>query len=528
MDKKQSLILKKYLDLAFRRKIILCILLLISLPVGLGVYLVIPKVYESSTMLSFQQQKISTGKMTREAMTKLHDTVSTLAQIITSRTNLETVIKRFDLYPQQREEMPLEDVIEGMRRHIEIEPSSKGDTFRIAFRGSDPQKVAKVANALAAKFIEENLKYREERASETSSYTSNELARAKVMMDEKEATMRDYKLKYYNEMPEQRESNVARLIALQTQLQAKQENILELERTRVMIQEQIAIRKKILSAEEEASRRQLQGDAADQVDDKVETAEEYLQRLQNNLDNLLVKYTENHPEVRRIKKLIKKAELDAANQKSAGSGITSNSKQMARVDKDILQFQTQVRNIKIAIDSITRERKELSTRLEQYDVWVSAAPVREAEWSALTREYGELKRHYDYLVAQDLKAKSLLNLERKQKGSQFKVEDPARLPVKPVKPDFFKIMVVALMVFMGGGAGLILLLDFFDSSFRDPDEIEMALGIEVVSTVAFINTEKEKKRNLIKSGIILLILLLCFIAVGLLFYNAWRKGLIVV
>ena len=97
------------------------------------------------------------------------------------------------------------------RNKIEIIPSRQGDVFTVSYSGGDPEKVVRATNAIAAKFIEENLKYRQERATDTSSYTNQELQMAKKVMDEQDKAMRDYKLKNYNEMPEHREANMSRL-----------------------------------------------------------------------------------------------------------------------------------------------------------------------------------------------------------------------------------------------------------------------------------------------------------------------------
>ena len=105
----------------------------------------------------------------------------------------------------------------------------------------------KVTNTLASLFIEENLKYREERATETSKYTESELAMSKKVLDEKELLMRDYKLKYFNEMPEQRQGNLAQLQALIQQNQGIQNSIQELERTKVMAQEQAGMQQRLAS-----------------------------------------------------------------------------------------------------------------------------------------------------------------------------------------------------------------------------------------------------------------------------------------
>lgn len=530
MDQQQNQQLKKYLDLFLRWKAFICASILLSLPIGLAAYLQTPKIYQATSLLSYQQQKVSPNKMSPDMEAAIRDVVSTLTQIVTSRTNLENTITTFDLYAVERQHLPMEDVVDLMGKQIVIEPSKQGDIFQIKYSGSDPEKVVRVTNGLAAKFIEENLKYREERASETSSYTSDELEMAKTVMDRKEATMRDYKLKYYNELPEQRLSNVSRLIALQEQYQGKQESIQEQERTMVMIQDQIANRRKLMTSEAEVPVDDKEGTPAPEAQANLSSADKLLQ-LRALLQNLRIKYTENHPDVKRAKKLIAKLESDLSLGKGVGGaepqpGQTGELKHPTS-DPVILQLETQLKNITLNIQNIIEEKEQLKKAISQYEQWVSAAPVREAEWSALTREYGELKRHYDFLVSSDLQAKSMLNLEKRQKGSQFKIVDPARFPEKPIKPDFLKIVGMALLFGLGLGFGGPLARGFLDYSFRDVSELEAYLGVPVACSVPFVETAREKVWRRRKFQIGLFCLLVASLMVVALYAYFWRRGLIV-
>ncbi len=303
MDIKQRQLVNKYLDLFFRRKVLIISLLLLSLPIGLGIYLRTPKIYQSSSLLSYQNQ-ISSNKLAPDLDGRTRDIVNTLSQIVSSRTNLEQIINNFDLFPEERKILPIEDVIAIFRQNIKIKPSRQGDVFIVSYSGSDPEKVVRVTNALAAKFIEENLKYRQERATDTSSYTNQELQMAKEVMDKQDAAMRDYKLKNYNEMPEHREANMSRLTSLQGQYQSKQESIQDLERTLVLIQDQLNNRRLL-----------LQGTVSDSGE------MDSFQRLANlraTLDSLLLKYTEKHPEIIRIQKLIDKMEAEHSELEATG------------------------------------------------------------------------------------------------------------------------------------------------------------------------------------------------------------------
>ncbi len=530
MDPKQSQQAKKYLDLFLRRKVFIITLLLLSLPVGLGFYLKTPKVYEATSLLSYQKQKV-TNKMSPDS--QISDVVSTLTQIVTSRTNLEKIISNLNLYPEAREILPIEDVIEMMRKKIAIKPMRNVDIFTISFTGGKPGEIVKVTNELAAKFIEENLKYRQERASDTSAYTRDELQMAKQVMDKKENAMRDFKLKYYNEMPEEKATNVARLISLQEQYQSAQGNIQELERTLFLIQEQMNSREKNVE-----STFSLDFDL-DLDEEYTEFADGNTQRLEEMkliLAQLLLKYTEKHPEVKRTKKKITKLEKEVSqaqdNDASSPPSLPEAEKNSVNspefnVDMVFLQLDTQRKNVETSIADIRQGLPVIKKKIEQYEKWVAGVPIRETEWSSLTREYGQLKRHYDYLVSQDLAAKSMLNMERKQRGSRFKIEDPARYPTKPIKPDFFMILGGALAVGLGLGFGLTLLLDFFDTTFRDGDSMTAYLGLPLISTIPYIETEKEVKKRKLYTAFSFGFLGCSCISILALFFYVWRKGLIV-
>lgn len=515
MDTKQRHLINKYLDLFFRRKLFIVTVLLISLPVGLGIYLRAPKVYQSSSLVSYQRQKISPNKLSPDVKANIRDVVNTLTQIVTSRTNLEQIIKELDLYPEQRKILPIEDVIEMFRGNIDVVPSKKGDVFTIYFSGSQPEKVVRATNAIAAKFIEANLKYRHERATDTSLYTKEELLMSKQVMDRKENTLRDYKLKNYNEMPEHRQGNMARLTSLQGQYQGKQESIQDLERTLVLIQDQINNRRML-----------VQRSAGSLEDDEVQS----LGSLRLTLDSLLLKYTEKHPEIVRVRKLIAKLETEVQRGTSVQNSPTTvlrSSVTDQSYDSILMQLEVQRKGIKLNIANIEREKDQLKEKIEQYEEWVAAAPVREAEWSSLTREYDQLRKHYDYLVAQNLNAESMLNLEVRQKGSQFKIEDPAKYSGKPIEPNFVRIMGMSVMVGLGFGFAVILVLDFLDASFRDPESLDPHLGVPLLITIPYIETKAEQTKNKWQMVLAVSLLLIGIGLVVVLFSFVWQKGAII-
>lgn len=531
MEQSQQQLIIKYADPFLRRKKFIIACFLVAIIAGVAYYLKIPKQYQATCLIMYQQQKINPTRLSPDSPKHLNEMVNTVSQQVTSRGSLEEVIKKFNLYPGLRKKLPMEDIVEYMReRNITIR-SQKGDIFSVSFQGKYPKKVMNITNELAAKFIEENLRFREERVSETKAYVQDELDMAKESLDQKEAIMRDYKLKYYNEMPQQLQINVGRLNALQVQYQNNQTNMQNLENTRLLVHEQIALRKDILAKTKTAA---MMLNKQEEVLTGTEGITD-LYQAKKALEELQIRYTAQHPDIKRLKKLIEKLEEseseDASTQAhSSAQGEVSTKKRKAIVPHDLQleKLNVQLKEIEFNIESLKAEKTKILKQIDKYQKWVDAAPVREAEWSALTRDYNQLKTHYETLVTQNIAAESAETLERRQKGSQFKIVDPAHFPEKPFKPDFKKIMLLAALLGLGFGGALSFAIDFFDTSFKSAKDLESFIGVPVTIAIPKINTEKEKRKNRIISMTWTVALICTFIIVGTGITYLFAKGLIII
>src|SRR5689334_17826756 len=159
--------LSDYLEVLKRRKWILVIWLVVGL-LGAGItFLVMPKVYRSNTLILVESQKVPTDYIKPMAVDSIESRIITIQQQILSRTLLQKIIEEYSLYPDELRRQPIEDVIELMRRDIKITTVDDRmhrniQAFTISYDGYDPLLVMQVTNKLAAMFIGENLKVREQ------------------------------------------------------------------------------------------------------------------------------------------------------------------------------------------------------------------------------------------------------------------------------------------------------------------------------------------------------------------------------
>jgi succinoglycan biosynthesis transport protein ExoP len=513
------------------RLILIC--LLCGLTVGLAVYLLSPKSYQSTALIMYERQQINPTKMSPDVRERTVAMVNTLSQQITSRTNLEELIKSHGLYSELQQKLPMEDVVSFMRNQINLRPAQggvfgskrdqEGDVFAVSFAGAEPRKVQQVTNDLASKFVEENIRFREERVTETSAYIKDELQMAKAALDKKEDIMRDYKLKYFNEMPQQRDSNISRLNSMQDQYQQIQNSIQEMERTKVMLQEQINLWMTALSS-------------SPGTPGTAPQAPSELEKVRQELESLRSKYTPNHPDVKRLEKRLAElqaeqgtASADTRGKEKADQPGKQNAREGGLSPKSQpAKLQLQLKEIEIKINQLSQEQGEIQKQIKKVQKWVEAAPVREAEWSALTRDYQQLQQHYQDLVTRNLEAQSAESLEKRQKGSQFKIIEPANYPEAPFWPDFQKIMLLAAVSGLGAGVALAFGLEFFNTSFKDINDLESYLGIKVNCAIPMLQTAREKTHQRLRIFLWTAVLLTAYVLLSGSMLWLWHKGLIVI
>jgi uncharacterized protein involved in exopolysaccharide biosynthesis len=197
----------------------------------------------------------------------------------------------------------------------------------------------------------------------------------------------------------------------------------------------------------------------------------------------------------RLKKIIE--ELEAVKPKGAGDS-TSGDRVLSRTEQALMQ---QLREIDLEIARVRREIGKVESQAKLYQRRVEETPKREQELLTVQRDYDNLKELYNSLLNRKLEADIAVSMEKKQKGEQFRVIDPAKVPTSPVEPDVKKIFLMALVLGLGLGGGLAYLFEMMDTSYRNPDEVEKELDVPVLVSIPIRHTEREIKRKRTKEAL---------------------------
>jgi capsular polysaccharide biosynthesis protein len=140
----------------------------------------------------------------------------------------------------------------------------------------------------------------------------------------------------------------------------------------------------------------------------------------------------------------------------------------------------------------------LNQEIRDYQRRIEAAPKLEQELLTIKRDYDNIRASYNSLLNRKLEADIAVNMEKKQKGEQFQIVDVARLPEKPVSPDFRKIFLATVFAGLGLGAGLVFILENTDTSVRRLDKLEEEIGLPVLATIPRIFTKSDVRWHRMK------------------------------
>lgn len=472
-----------------------------------------PKEYRAATLILVTPQKVPEAFVRPTVTSKIEDRLQSIGQEIMSRTRLEQIISELKLYSDETKSLSREEIIELMRQNIKVEIKGKEGYFTISYIGKDPRVVTTVTNKLASLFIEENLKLREVQAQGTSEFLSIELKASKARLEEQEKALSHYKRQFMGELPEQREANLKVLEQLQFHYQRIGENIRAAHDRKLIIQKQLADTELLLSSVDSKKEEPPLPVSAPVVQgrpEKKDPQEIQLEQLKSQFAELQTKYTEKHPDIlimkRRIAELEAKIEKEKSSKKPEEEVTVSDlppvrvetirekaeEKPNLKLNPRYKEMESQLIATELEIERMKEEESKVKAQINKYRERIENTPIRELAMAQLTRDYQNTKEIYQTLLKKSEEAQQAENLERRQKGEQFKVIDPARIPEKPFRPDIPKILLFGLFIGMGSGFGMAFFKEQMDRSFRDAEDLEATLGFKVLANIPKIEKIEKK------------------------------------
>jgi polysaccharide chain length determinant protein (PEP-CTERM system associated) len=474
----RALTVQDYTTILKRRWWIIAIPAIIFPIVGFGItYLVQPE-YISRTLVLVEQQKVPETYVKAVVTEDLNVRLATMREQILSRSRLQPIIERFNLFANSG--LSMDDRIDLTRRNIGIEPiqSEIARTnglpgFYISFKANDARTAQLVCGEIESLFVNENGNDRAASAAGTTDFLKGQLADAKAKLDEQDEKLAKFQQTYVGKLPGAEASNINMLTTLNTQLDAATQALARMEQEKSYAESILT-----MQLQSQSSQTTEHGGLAPQ-EQQVQ-----LQQLLAQEADLTARYTDDYPDVVAVKRKI--SEL---RQKIAASPATvatlSPTTPKPTDSLGVQQLRAQIRAMDQGIAQKKRDQATIQGQLHLYQERVASSPAVEEEYKSITRDNQTAQTFYDDLLNKMNQSKMATDLERRQQGEQFRVMDEPNLPESPTSPK--------RQVFVGGGlaAGLFLgllivaLLEYLDTALRSERDIYAFTKLPTLGVIGY-------------------------------------------
>jgi protein tyrosine kinase modulator len=453
--------------------------------------------FTSRTLVIVEQQKVPDSYVKPVDEGDIGERLGTMQEQILSRTRLEPIIKKFDLFNASKTNAPMEDLVDALRGSIVITPiksivsTRTGDLpgFSISFTGNNPKLAQQVCSEILSMFIEESIRQGTARSADTTDFMKSQLDLAKKALDDQDAKMAQFKRKYLGSLPGNEQTDINMMSAYGSQLDAVTSQLSRAEQDKSYLESLLAQQ---LSAWQASQKTSV---AVGQP--RQDVLEKQMADLQNQLVSLKSRYTDDHPDV------VKMEDAIAALQKKIDDNRAHAQDQKPETVKapnvpeppSIQQLRFQIHNMDALIKEKTREQTRARGQLAMAQGRLSMSPGVEEEYSELTRGYQTALQFYNSLLAKKNDSEMATRLQQAQQGEQFRVMDPPNLPEKPSYPNRQTFAGAGLGFGLALGLGLTLLFEFRDKTLRTENDIEHFLGLPTLAMVPIIVQGKGNQKQ---------------------------------
>lgn len=467
-----------YIGILKRRGWMIAVPAVLLALVGFALTFVVSPQYLSQTLILVEQQKVPDDYVRPVVVEDITARLASMKEQILSRSRLEPIIERFNLYGTKK--MSMDDRIDQTRKNIDIKPihSEMARTgglpgFFISFKDSDPHNAQQVCGEIASLFVTANLNARAQSVEGTTEFLKGQLADAKRNLDEQDAKLAVFQSKYMGRLPGEETPNMNMLTSLNTQLDATTQALNRMEQDKSYTESMIVQQQSFAPSGEHGAA----APGAQQAQ---------LQTLLTEESELTRRYTDDYPDVVAVRRRIKEVRAQIAEAPAASSTPAPTSTTPNRNDSPaVQQLRAQLRSLEQGIQAKRHDQALISSQVRTYQDRISASPGVLEEYKNITRDYETAQGFYDDLLKKMNQSKMATDLEHRQQGEQFSVMDQPNLPDSPMFPKRGVFVGAGFMAGLILGTMLVAWREYRDTAVRSERDVWAFTKLPTLGVISF-------------------------------------------
>jgi len=489
----REMTIEDYLSILKRR---IWLLVIPGIVFAVGAYtasLFLPARWTSETVVLVEEPAVPDIIVRPIISGDLNQRLATMQEQILSRTRLQQLIEKFGLYKEDAGKHSTEELVGRLRGSIQVSPvRPMAETrynglpgFTVSVSASQALLAQQICTEITSIFMQQNILFRQRKADETGDFISKQLQEAKAKLDEQDAKLAEFQRHYMGELPEDMQPNFNLLTGLTSQLEGVNQALNRAQQDKIFVESTLS---QLISA----NKLTPGGENPDLL-------VQQLSSLQNQLSAMQGRYTDEHPDVIKLKNDIAQVEKKIQDRQATlanGAGTSKPDRTGLAADTpQIQQLRAQLHQIDVTIRERTTEQTRIQQDINRLQAKVQLSPAVAQQYKALTRDYQTALNFYNDFLKKQTDAGVSAELERRQEGEQFRVLDPPSLPQSPTFPKRPIFGVGGLMAGLGLGFGIALLLEAKDTSLRTERDVEVLLKLPLLALIPAVEVVKGSRTN---------------------------------
>jgi len=470
---------------------------------GVIVVFKIPDQFEASARIYVDTQSILKPLMAGlTVQPNVEQQVSMLSRTLISRPNVEKLIRMADMDLKANSKVEQEALIERLTKDIQVRNTGRDNLYALAFKDNDQEKAKRVIQSLVSIFVESSLGATRKDTDSAKTFLNEQIKQYEAKLEEAETRVKEFRIRNIDLQSADGKDSAGRMGEIAQQLRQAQLELREAETAKAAVAKQLSEEKGAPISGPAG----LDGPGA-QADLDIATAtpeiNARIDAQKRNLDSLLQRYTDQHPDVVQTRRLItdleeqKRKEIAELKTKAAAAAASRAAASGPAGGPPVSMIAQEMSRMLAAADmqvaSLKARVAEFNGRLAAAKEAMKTAPQIEAEAAQLNRDYGIVKKSYEDLVARRQSAVMSGELDVASGVADFRLIDPPRVTPKPVAPNRLLLLPISLLVAIGTG----LIVAFAGSQLRpvfsDAHELRAKTGLPMLGVVSISLSDAQRR-----------------------------------
>lgn len=425
------------------------------------------------------------------------DAALLLSRTLLTRPNLEEVARRADLDLVADTPESFSKLIDTLTSEITIATGRRGgNVYDVSYTARDAKTAKRVVDELLNIFMEQSLGDARRDTASTQKFLDEQIAAYEKRLVEAEDRLKQFKQRNVGVMPGSQGGFFARMQEAQASLNEAELKLEEARRRRDLLRRE--------STQAAAPVVDTSGGKSAPVLDsrrfpQLASYDTKIGELQSRIDEMLLKYTEKHPDIIALRRLIE--EYTKRREEKAQELLANPQGPIVAADGQVVEspFNQQIKleaaQAEATVGALETRVAEYRTRLQALARKVDVVPEIEADLARLNRDYGITRKQYNELLERRELMKVGLEAEQSVDEVKIKILEPTRLPLEPTGPPRILLSSVVLVLALGAGAAVSVILSQLNPRLIDVPDVKGLTGLPVLGVVSMVSNEAHRQQR---------------------------------